>query len=787
MISVTIQDTIADELVTLHPEAPIQITVDKTITLESGELVCKHLTKEEAFEPGDEVTIVVDSKTFHMIVDNDKVETIAVGVYNHTIALVEETAKLIKGVGADRYFSTSSTGAKITYKTQAEILRDTIPLNGAGLFTLPTATNTLLDVDAAEKKYENQHLLKSLQELFRSRNAVPRLLRNGQLTFDLYIDRNNPITFGSLFGQTKDRNLQNYAQSIYTKGKNLIYEKSLIASGTFFPSATAGAKLRSSSNKWDDLKAEWQVDRGIRKIVQAKFIGYVLNPAGTAGGGTIDLDITDYIVAKDEWDGLEIGSSLILILAAGGAVQRNTFYFNIGDTNILNIASVINAPAPIPDFPTIQGVIRSALFDAGYAADDYQTGVSILNYRLQLFYQPYFDADMTSEKYTGVNKRSTMLTNQKDKVVDLSRYGDVLKGTANMMANSNWAIREKVLSIDDALEIGDYTSDGYEIIKTGFLIFQNKVEAIHELTKNFANLDAQVSVQNRPVPYTISRENTESNFVFTEYIELSNVKRTTTSSLRESGRKAFMNGLDYLAADDKPIYNCEVKSVETSDLIGIGALCMGTSEGIRVFAEFKSPHVAGNQIIADGASGFKMNPILYTDEGGGMVSAELDFVNDINYTDPSLLPVITSSSTILVSTPSIDFNLQPNEILGYTGEFLFKGDDKFIIAEGMATNNSLVKELALAPSLSVFISGVDTKYDIYDKFVKETITTSTSHVVDKIVGEIDVSAISGTDTNTWAIGDTVTGELYFAVNFNGVSTEVVYFNYLTEMPDTIDL
>lgn len=781
-ILIQINDTLTNTTIDLHPEAPFELVDDKTEALDSGTMVCKHLSREDEFIEGDEVTITIDNVVFYRIIETDNVITIANGIYNHEITLVEETAKLTKYVGADRFFNVDSSGAKLTYNQHLEVLRQTVPLQGDRPFTVQAGTTTLLNKQASTKKYENPTLFDNLLELFRGVNAVPRLLRDNPdvLSHTLYNERNNPITLGQLTGQRKQNNLANFALNVRSKAKNLIFEGGTTTSGTWFPSETEGITPRSSTSKYSDTTAQWQINRGIRKVIVGTLMDLEIEfPAGSGTFIDIDLDITSQIVSQEEWEGLPIGTGT----AGEGVTQNNTIYHKIGGETINNIGDKFEEVGIDPTI--IELLIKEALFNhPTYNANNY-SGVTISALKLRIFFQPYFDADLTSRKYEGVRKRSYMLSNQKDKIVDLRRYANVLMSTANQLANGNWIIKKTHDSILDCFELGDYTADNFQIIKRKLIIFQNKVNAVYELSKNFRNLDAQVSVQNTVDPYTIINDDVESNFVWTEYIELSDTQKIPTGVMGFAGLRVLMNGLGFLASQDTPIYHAEFFStdadgISTGEKITVPALSIGTDDGIRTFMEFNSPNLAGNQLITGTPK--ELNPILYTDTGGGMVSAQVNFTNETNVNDPNLLPVITTpQANGLIETPTISFYLQPNERFGLTVEQQFLNTEKFILYRGFAENNSLVKELALAPSIKVyFTNDNDEVYDIYDTTIKPSSVKLGAPTIDPSDGTIDVSAYIGTATHNWCLADENTEEIYLAVNYDGTSTQVVYINLLDD-------
>lgn len=779
--------TLTIDGVSYVPEIPPNLVVDKKEAFDYGEIVIKHTTVENPFDEGAGVVIVVDGVTFEYRVDTDIVVQINEGVFNHTVTLIEPTAKLTKYITADRFMTVNSDGTPMTYKQHLELLRNA-PLNGTKAFSIPTATSNFLDTTAVQKKYVNMNQLQSLTDLFRSKDAVPRLKLNGDLEYTLYNEKNQPITIGELTGQTKRKDLNNFALSVRSKAKNLVYDGDLQTAATFYPTKDEGVKPRTDG-QYSDEKARYILDENIRRM-----IGVTIIDCPLSGSRTTDLPIGKYVVSKEEWDSLELGSNDMSVLQASGKKQRNTLYYTIGDNEVVNMATNWKNDTGLFSDDTMEALIKSALFDSTlYTPADYTSG-DIKDYKLNFFFQPYFDGDLTAQRKSGVSKRAEVLTNQKDSIVDLGRYSNVLKGTISRLSNGEYTITKKHDSMADTFNLGDYTADNFQVTKISYEIYPNHINATYELTKNFINLDLETSVTNRPTPFTIERNNVNTNFVYTEFIEISDTKRLISSSMTQDGVNSFMNGMDYLLAHDTPIYLSHYYSAEstsitsTSSRIHRSALCVGDSTGVRLFTGFTHPSIAGLRNITESDGGGTVQasqPVRYTDAGGGIVNAKYEFYNDAPFTESSF-PLVSASSNPLIETPSIQFDLQPNEIKGFTNEHLFYSDERIIFGDKLGQENSLVKLITVPKTMLIYISASDTVYNIYDKQIKEATDSSINFTVDKIDRSVDVSSISETASVTWALGDS-DGNLYFAVNYDGTPLQKVYFNFLKNRVGISDL
>jgi len=767
-------------------ESGATLILDKSVNLDSGKVTLKHTTKPTPFTQFDDVIITIGSVTHTVIVQADKITQISQDIYTHEITLVELTGLLVKYIMADRFFSTKTDGTLYTYEEIVEILQDTVPFGKTNVWNVSSATLSALDIDAPEKKYENTNLLAALTEIFRGAKFVPRLIRIGAtnwLSHDKYNSKNNEITLSDLIGWSKEFDANNYATSVRSKVKNAVYDGDLVTAATWFPSESSSVTPRSSTGTYSDAKAQYQFDNSIRRIIIAKITN--LNVLTV---GIVTADISAYVVSKENWDGLPLGSRVATTLY-GEIAQRNTLYYTVDGTIVENMGTEYKESASITH-DAMEMVINSWLDNhATYNVSQYDSAQNIEDYAVQYFYQPYVDMDITAERWDNdISKRSTILSNQKDTIIDLGRYASILNDTVNQLANGNYVIQRALTDYTDRFELGDYTSDNYIVIKAGYEYYPSHIIETVELAKDFVTLDGYQMVDRKVRPYAISRSNVKSNFVYTEYIELSSTNRTNTGSLTTQGLKTLLNAFDFLAADDMPIYNAQYFSVSSnqgSSAINMSAIGIGV-DGLRFTCNFTNPKLAGNQLASDGYNTVIV-PIRYTNENGYMGSASIEFIHDVTITGDDY-PLSAYASTTLLEINNKVYYLGTNDILGLTAELLWATDEPDVIhvAPRLSYNNSLVKLLAIAPSISVFKCGATTRYDIYDTVAKETTGSSTAFTINKTTGyfELDSALSTALIGKTWAVGNTTTGELYFTVNYDGTDRHKIYFNNLIEKTDT---
>ncbi len=783
MISFTIEGT------TVYPEIGLTLGEDKTEAFDFGTLELKNTTTEDAYIFGDLVVAIIGSITKRYIVESDRVTKINSTKYDHLITLTEITAKLTKGIHADRFFTVKSDGDAYTLKEMAEILVETEPFAKTETFGITTGTLAALDVGGQEIKFQNQNTFQKLTRIFKNIKAVPRLDYTDSITHTYYNEKNNPISWGDLLSSNKDLSANDYADTVLTKTKNLVFEEvytfgssvSRPERGMWFPSKVSGITTRASNGDYDDDKAEFQLPFPIRKMYQVKIMNLE-----TVSSGTIEANITKYVVSKEEYDKLEVGSNITVL---DDAYQRNTLYFTKGDTKVVNMATTYWGSVTTLD--AMEALIRSWLEEqaAGGGATEY-VSQDINDYELQFFYQPYHDADISRERYSNdVTKRAMILSNQRESVVELKRFASVQSDTVKRLSNGHWLITKKYSDFADRLELGDYASDDYQIIKSSFIVYsETNIIGFHELAQHWSTLEGQQSTNREPQPYTMGKETLRANFRYTEYIEISTTSRATTGGLTTQGFRTLLNLLDYDNADDLPIILAQYTNTDSnqgSSAINVAAHPVASEGGINIFTGFIEPQLAGNQLDKSGND--ELVPIRYTDAGGGVDVASFKFINDVTI-DPDDFPLSAYQSTKLYEFNNKTYSLDPNEILGLNIELLWSTDEEGVfIGNRFNEYNNLTWEFLVAKdiNLAIYVSDTTVKYNDMDQFITDyntkTVNTAGQISINKTTRSITVSA--GTAAGTWAIGFATDDSLVFAVNHNGTARRTFYFNNLKEKTD----
>ena len=781
------------------------ITLDGTEQFDNGQIVLKNTTREEPYTEADDVILTVDGFPYELMIQADRVEKISNTLYNHTITLTEFSAKLVKTYGQDMFFTLNGTSLW-THEEIAEIVRDRVPFQKTEKYGIVTGTLDALDTPSPQKKFEGLNLWQINVDIFRGIKAVPRLNRLNQLSHTFYNELNNPIMLSNLTGWQKDVDFNNYATTIVSDVQNASYDGSgdLVAGGTWWPSETQGSTPRSTGGNYSDETARYETSFDIRNIRISRITNLELT-----GSRFIVADISDYVVSKEEWDGLPLGSNVLATLYTQRA-QRNTLYYDInGNIVAPNMADTFEdntAPIPGSTRTTIEMVIKTWLFnDLTYSLTDYTTN-SIRTLEMQFFYDIDDNVNMASEKYDfNITKRSEIYSGQKDTVLDIGRMGGVMNDIANRLSNGVWQVKQRAYAQTDLLELNDFTADGFKVIKAQHQFYPNHIDSIYELAKDWYTIDGYTMVYRSTDPYSIGRDNIESNYRYTEYIEFSTTQRTQTGSLTLQGKKTMLNYLAYASADDLPVYKAQYDSADISigtDKINMdakGASSTGAQGGMHFLTGFREPKNAGYQQTSETQNSgaitvYKNDAVRYTKEDGSMERADIDYCHDVTI-NTLTYPLGVASTTNLIELTNFFYGLNQNEILGLNYELLPCTDEEgIIVTSEFSRKNNLVRIVDVAPTLFMHECLPTTKYTIYDTEIRDSQAVfAVPTTVNKTLSFIDATSYASLATTTWAISwqDTsvspAVNRLILAVNYDGTDRRIIYLNNLKERSTTEEL
>jgi len=739
-------------------------------------------TRREVYPDYADIELTINGVTFVGCISQDVSTRQDEGTYwTHSISIAELVLKLKQYICADRKVDTVN-GVQATYLQHYDRIMAGAFIGKTNPYTLLTPER--LDITGVDYEYSGSDLLTNLTDLFRSIKAIPTLSLSNEIGFTDIGGTGDLISLDTLskIGEVIDSSIADYALSVHTKAKNATYDGAVDTDSAWFPAPLNGIYPRSSTTIFDDADAEFILDSGVRRYKIANVRNLPLNRAGFP---TIIADITRWILPKEQWDNLEIETDTAILVT--GLYKNNTLWYNEGSNLVQNLGvKYKNSEALITGDTTYEWLVKTYLtYTPGYDISDYfpQT---IRRIEMNFLYQAQRDVDVRTERHdlTRVNKKSTILNNQKSSVVEIRRHGIANKGLVNRLGNDQFSVTVRYTDFTpySLFKIGDYTEDNYKIIKIQILARDNSTDVTYLFTKNYSILNPITRVESSLSPFTINKRNILTCFTFDEYIEFGGTQRTNTGSLTADGIRSLINGLDYNATYNKPIYGAQYRSnaIGLSNALNLSVMKFPHGTSLVFNAQFQEPKVAGYQLVADGVLADKLNPIAYTDEAGEVEYFFMSFHNNL-IPDRELHPVGSVQTDYIIS-PSRTYNalLSPNEILGLSFHLhLITDRENFIIGNYLAENNSLMRELT-SQNAELRVYDPDVFHTIYDDEAKAGYTLGSISV------QPDTILIIGAFNKSWVICNSE-GKIYFAFNSGGLTLSLIYINSLKERTNTVTL
>lgn len=769
------------DTVPISIESGLEFVVDGGEEFNLGIMKLVNTRKRLAYTDYADIEITVNSKVFEACIQKDLSKRTSIGRYNHDIVLAEPVIKLSQYVHPDREFSTIN-GVQPTWLYHIEQILLTLELGVTSPFTVHADTQTLFDDTAVDKEYSGGDLLTTITDIFRSKNAVPTLSLDNVIGHELFGAEGNAITIGDIIAETLTSDIADYGLAVHSKVKGGTYEGNLTTGGTYFPAKGYGVTPRSKEDKYDDDDAQYFLDSGIRRNISAIIMN--LSIAST----TVQAEVGHFIVSKDEWDDLLTESDATTLY--NGKFKNNTFYFVEGDSVIQNVGvKTKNSGALVTGDDTMESLIKSWIVQfSGFSLGDYNAQ-SISNIEIQWFYQPTRDFDVRIERHNldRVVKNATVMNNQKDSVLELQRYGQALKSHINRIGNDTFevSIRYSDLVAFTTWDINDFTSDGYKIVKIKFLTRDNSLDVTYLFTKNQSILNPQTSVNRKVSPFTISKRNILTCFTYNEYVEFSGTDRAKTSGLQDDGLKVMLNALKWDATKDLPIYLGQFSSVSSGGtLIDMSAMSIPMGQSLVFNVQFREPRIAGYQLTADGILGHKLTPIPYGDINGEVDKITMWF-GSAGVVVPDNHPIGSLVSPIQMAIPLTEIGLNPDEIFGLTlHQHIITDRSNLIIGDYFTENNSMIKELALEPAVTIVQYENNPNHTIYDKVLKNLgdVVGGATFSINAAYDEITITSTPG---YSWAIAETAfPHRIYMAYNnIDGTDLNTIYINRLKARPN----
>jgi hypothetical protein len=777
MISVKINS------VTVAVEQGTEWIDDGTEEFDMGTLLLINSTSSTPYADFSDVELTINSEVFDCMVKKDRVTRTSNGKWQHEIELLELVFKLAFYQHPDRLFDTWD-GDKLTYKEHLERLINTAFYGKTEPISIATATQTFLNVVADEKEYSGGNFLVTCTDMFRALNAIPTLNSDGEIGHILLRDIGSSVSFSRVDGMIIESDITDYGYRVYSKVKNATYEGDLIAGGTYYPNPDDGVTVRSSNQKYSDSDAQFVLDSGIRRIIDARAKNIDTDTEGT------QTNVLIKIVSKDEWDLLTEERDSTEVYKDD--YRNNTPYFVEGDNVIYNVGTEYDyGEVYLGPKDVLSQAIRKAIYNL-YGVSEY-SAQDIDEIEMTFYYQPIRDFDVAQVRYDydRVNLVTTVSNDQKDSKLDLSRFGIANKQFINRLGNDQYHITVRYFEKDSPTipSKWDYDSNGYTIIKRQFLVRDTSMDVTFLLVKNHSQLNPYTNVKKTYVsPFTVTKREVLFNPIYEEYIEFSTTRKTDTSYMNDNIRYPLFNAFSWSASQDTPIYNC-LFTRDSSTYIAMSVQSIPMGQSFVFNAQFLNKTIAGYQLASD-TIGKKLNPVVYTDSYGQVTSCRFQFGHESTVTADTH-PVSAYTSNYDIDVPLENVYKGPNEKLGMTAILHCISDvEGLFIGDYFLQNNSLIKELGVSQSIGVAIYDTNPRYTIYDTHKKDGEDSSSTITFD--TSDYEYFTINSATGKSWAIYNNNSShadykKLYFAFNYTDTSCIKIYANLLRYDPNVSDM
>lgn len=823
--------------VEVNVSKPLEFILDGTEEYNNGTFIIDNSPRQKAYP--DYSLIEIDNMRFILKTDIPKRQSI--GVYQHNIEFTEEVKRLETIITPDRKYSTVN-GSQVTWEYIVNDLLSCYDLHNESPYYLSDAAASLLDTRASFTEFVGGNLLDHLVRIFRDVKAVPTLIGN-EIGYEFLGSRNEPISTWLQTqidnDETQDRreesSINDYASKVYTKAKNAVSEKDNdIVS--YFPYKGGYVTPRSSSNKYEDVNAQIELDSNIRyitKVIHEITLQFTENFQGQFGStgdlpnnpsnahyytcdmdgyysavadmtfdtndtavwvydqwyknietqenvGFVDYDweVTNYFYKKDDWEKLEIETTYKTLV--NGYYQNNTFSYS--DNLITNIGVSYNISLVL-NRTTYEVFIKSLQQFSGF--DNLTvTTPSIQDTKWNIEYNAERDVDFIQGRSASskVTEDTAIINDQSDSQVEISRLGESSFSKVNRIGNDEYSVGVKLKSLDDLESLFNYDKNGYAINTIKILANTRTYFVTYHFVKNIAPLKLNTIVSNDRSKFSVSNRQVFTNFIKLYNVVVSKSWYTNDTDTPSDFLQYYLNMYNYSDTYNKQI-NSAVYSSNDADTTYIGMSVMPFIAGRSLCyqSQFLSPTTAGAKLVQTGFANLatKRVNVNYTDNFGQVDNYRIRYCSDMSISNPDNFPEIDSFDLIMGNNDRNIF-LNPDEILKETLIFDPQSDNEDILVyDSVSSKNTLYKSSNSGLTLSAYVYTDDTylKYTQNTKGVINGYTSVVGVTVDKNNGRITCDF---TGDAAFAIADS-DGDLHFVQR--KIDTNVLNVSVLRRNPN----
>lgn len=719
----------------------------------------------------------IDTTAYYIIADINIVERY--NLYTYTLTLIEPTKYLEKIILPVMAY----TNRTQTLLGQMErLLINAHPTR----FVFHNHASTILATKpSVDVFFDRNTTLREALDLFLAsidaRCVVSQITNYDYIVIDIYFynERGSLITLDPVTKTTTHNieflgsGIEAYADNAFTKSRAHIYHPSPNGWATF---KTKQALLTSSNAV---IETAFPIEDISSFVVRTSFEAQGNHPLQSMDYYDYldqEIDMIRNVVPKEVWDILPTGDGLDdMLIRTTDLYQANTIYYVRGETAVTSQAVKYNLFFTASSFKialrnaiylTRKDDIESDHYDPAESNPDWvlfiinSTGTApVADYDDALFriaYQPYISAHtrLGKENYSAVD--STIIDSQSESIIDLDSFGRNLQSKVNRLGN-----REVVVdTVDVEYQVGDYTADGYVVIKKTKSSLGGNAKYNYVLSKDFAQLNIRIAIDRRKRIYKIPLESVKRDTLIKKRYLV-----TTTSGSSVFGACVW----DMEANITNAIVRTKFADNNYSEYYELPIVGYVMGNSIHVQFGFDDNYSAGMSVTNQVVSWLlvKPNPYIvkpnpYVDENGEYVQINIKLINDIGNTKPltfavaSLLPKTILSYYAGCLTPindTLTIYKDTEETHSFTYVFELVPDDNIVIGQALIDNNGITSQREV---LYVWIS--DDTYTQGEQTCKGTRIGLASFNANRIYASQTLST-----HNSVAFGN-YDGDLYCAVN-----------------------
>lgn len=565
---------------------PIKINERLDDELDSGNFVF-YTKSQDIYPPFTKCKITVGDtvRYFYM---NDAAAWYGGGFWQHTATLTEPT-KILEGYFVSGLAVTqprepsASNPAKTLYQVLQRVLAVT-PLRVLGesqLFHITADSDIvalLQGVDSPEYRWGSQTTLwEVLSDIGAYIDAMPRLVPDptddskfNTVTFDLINEVKEVLDAVGYTQAAISINESQFCSALETDAENIVASNAAEAS-TVFPGQGAWATPRSEEVQLNasncQLILPTNIERLSRVWVNGDDVILHTNIDGSSGSdkaisefGVAELDITDLIVSRAEWETFDDNwRNNRLSAYAYENYKLNHWYYDLYD----NIIYLRNEGVAPPHVYTPGAVFGSAAvrqlsdgelnsngdYSFTYNGVTYGINAGYCNSPLNIRFRVEYNELNTSSKARTVKSESQNADfiqpfNQRAEINNAQAFGRNMKGTVDRMGVPVMEYFERVMNAADVKKVGaaiEQNGEMFIITAVEQEVYAEVIYCTYALSQNWSLVSQYVSIDKKFRNWNIPAEVLQRNLYDFDYAVISDSPVTNTARLASGAYQYFLD------------------------------------------------------------------------------------------------------------------------------------------------------------------------------------------------------------------------------------------------------